>query len=476
MLTIFSPSLAVFAEDDSAVVDDGTVRNAYLILLLENQLSQKQSEYNKIQDQIEGAQDELVTVRESIDSLEEQIADIDDSIDESESKIESVTSQIGTIQVDLPDIMEDIEMRELQLEDQKGVAADLMQVLYVKKNTYYEDSGSLSAVKLILAEGSVSDVTQDMVYLNIFEETSKDIFTALEKNKRDLEDKKTELEEKNMLLSKLESELWAENEELVLEKQGKETLLDETQGKEDIYKDLLIESKQQQDEVQDEMDILYANLDLIQGKFDASTQELTQEQIDEIMNIKADALLQNGVQGSSEFLQLDWPVDPGGKGLSAYFDDSGYVSAFGVAHHAIDIPVMQGTAIEAPADGVVYKVSYDPESIGYAYIMLAHRKGVVTVYGHVSAVAVAEGDYVERGQIIGLTGGVPGTIGAGLRTTGAHLHFEVWQDGVLVDPLNYLDLTAIPIDTLRDDYLEKLQEQIQSQIDSIESTLESLTN
>ena len=157
-----------------------------------------------------------------------------------------------------------------------------------------------------------------------------------------------------------------------------------------------------------------------------------------------------------------------------HFDDSYYVSAFGVAHHAIDIPVIQGTSIEAPADGVVYKVQYDEDSIGYAYVMIAHRKGVVTVYGHVSAVAVAEGDYVYRGQIIGLTGGVPGSIGAGFRTTGAHLHFEVWQDGILVDPLDYLDLSEIPIDTLRDDYLERLQNAIEAEIEQIENTLEEL--
>ena len=42
---------------------------------------------------------------------------------------------------------------------------------------------------------------------------------------------------------------------------------------------------------------------------------------------------------------------------------------------------------------------------------------------------------VLRGQVLGKTGAMPGTPGAGVRTTGPHLHFEVWQDGVRVDPL-----------------------------------------
>ncbi|OIP81090.1 hypothetical protein COW94_03625 [Candidatus Peregrinibacteria bacterium CG22_combo_CG10-13_8_21_14_all_44_10] len=460
-------------EDPLADVDESTIRSAYLILQLQTQLSQKLTQYDDIEDQIGDTQDELTGVRESIDTLDEQIGNLDDLISQSESKIESVTGQITETELGISDAMEDIEMRELQIEDQKSVAADIIQVLYVKKNIYYDDDGA-SPLKLILADGSVSDVTQDMVYLDLIEQTSEDIFDALQESKDDLAAKQAELEEKNLLLSTLEEDLLAENETLNAEKQGKETLLSETEGKESIYQELLLLSKQQQDEVQDEIENLRSNLDLIEDKFYSSTAILTDEQIQAVMDIKAEALLSNGVLGSSEFLQLDWPVSPSKKGLSSYFSDSSYVSVFGVQHHAIDIPTPQGTPIEAPADGVVYKVQYDSESIGYAYIMLAHRKGVVTVYGHVSATTVKAGDYVYRGQIIGLSGGMPGSIGAGLRTTGAHLHFEVWQDGIVVDPLDYLDLTEIPINTLRDDYLERMQEQIQNEIDSIKNSLDIL--
>ncbi|MBP7113977.1 MAG: M23 family metallopeptidase [Candidatus Peribacteraceae bacterium] len=134
-------------------------------------------------------------------------------------------------------------------------------------------------------------------------------------------------------------------------------------------------------------------------------------------------------------VDLDWPVRPT-LGISAYFADGGYKKRFGFDHHAIDIPTEQGTPIRAPADGTVHAVSMN--GLGYSYVTLQHADGMQTVYGHVSAANVKTGDSVTFGQVIGRSGGQPGSQGAGLLTTGPHLHFAVRLDGVLVDPLKYL--------------------------------------
>ena len=134
-------------------------------------------------------------------------------------------------------------------------------------------------------------------------------------------------------------------------------------------------------------------------------------------------------------VDLDWPVAPL-LGVSAFFEDEGYKKRFGFDHHAIDIPTNQNTPIRAPADGTVLKVAMN--GLGYSFITLEHAGNMQTIYGHVSAATVKEGDSVSFGQIIGRTGGQPGSQGAGLLTTGPHLHFAIKIDGLLVDPMKYL--------------------------------------
>lgn len=103
-------------------------------------------------------------------------------------------------------------------------------------------------------------------------------------------------------------------------------------------------------------------------------------------------------------------------------------------HSGLDFCGQTGTELYAPAAGrVVYTGSL---TVRGNVTVIDHGWGVYTAYDHQSKIDVAVGDQVTPGQLIGL-GGATG------RTTGPHLHWEVWVGGVQVDPVDWLQ-TAYP--------------------------------
>lgn len=122
--------------------------------------------------------------------------------------------------------------------------------------------------------------------------------------------------------------------------------------------------------------------------------------------------------------------------ISADYLDAEYELVFGLPHNAIDFPAPQDTPVLAAADGVVQEI-FDGGN-DYSYMILSHPGDIFTLYGHLSGFTVSEGDTVTQSQPIALSGGTPGTPGAGPLTTGAHLHFEVYANGDFADPMQYL--------------------------------------
>jgi murein DD-endopeptidase MepM/ murein hydrolase activator NlpD len=98
-------------------------------------------------------------------------------------------------------------------------------------------------------------------------------------------------------------------------------------------------------------------------------------------------------------------------------------------HTGIDLRASSGTPIKAAAPGEVVFAGWRG---GYGNCTIVdHGGGVATLYAHQSALKVAQGDEVSRGQVIGAAGATG-------NATGPHLHFEVRVNGVPVDPMPYL--------------------------------------
>jgi len=125
-----------------------------------------------------------------------------------------------------------------------------------------------------------------------------------------------------------------------------------------------------------------------------------------------------------------WPIEGRvGSSFGARLDPFNGEGAF---HSGIDIDAPYGTPVRATAEG---DVTGAPMGTGYGReIELDHGHDVLTVYGHLSSIAVVPGQHVTRGQIIGY-------VGQSGRATGPHLHYEVRVHKVPVNPYKYLRST-----------------------------------
>jgi murein DD-endopeptidase MepM/ murein hydrolase activator NlpD len=98
-------------------------------------------------------------------------------------------------------------------------------------------------------------------------------------------------------------------------------------------------------------------------------------------------------------------------------------------HKGVDIRGHLGSEIKATANGVVIDQKYD--KVNGRHIMLDHGNGFVTKYAHLKRSLVQKGDTVEKGQIIGL-------VGTSGRSTGPHLHYEIYYENKIVNPTRFV--------------------------------------
>ncbi|MDZ4137327.1 MAG: M23 family metallopeptidase [Erythrobacter sp.] len=113
-------------------------------------------------------------------------------------------------------------------------------------------------------------------------------------------------------------------------------------------------------------------------------------------------------------------------------------------HTGIDLAAPTGTPIYATADGVIGRADWY-SSYGL-YISINHGASMETRYAHLSRLAVAAGDNVKKGDLIGYVGSTG-------RSTGPHLHYEVRVDGLAVNPIPYMVESEAQLAYVRDQRL-----------------------
>lgn len=126
---------------------------------------------------------------------------------------------------------------------------------------------------------------------------------------------------------------------------------------------------------------------------------------------------------------FSWPIKASWRLSSAFGSRSDPISGAASYHTGIDMACPQGTSIKAAMSGTVVYANWS--NVFGNYVIIKHIDGYQTLYGHMHKIKVKQGQFVSQGQEIGLVGNTG-------YSTGPHLHFTVYKNGKLVNPMSVL--------------------------------------
>lgn len=372
------------------------------IKTLSDEIKIKQEKIKELSEKINDYNDEIKHYQTQSVTLNSQINYLDARIKKTEAEIELTQNQIEENALQIQDTENKIRQHESDIKAKKERLRDLIQEVY--------QNDQESELEILLGHESVSDFYNNLRAISILQNKTNDSLKDLKFAKEELEKMMTELEAKKISLRNLKDKLLKNRESLAEQIITKQNILSQTRNSEYRFQSLLSQVKSEQANINAEI---------------ASLEQQIRERLSggDVDKLKA--------LGDANFI---WPVP--NRGITAYFHDPTYPFRYIFEHPAIDIRSAQGSPVRAAASGYVGRVKIS--GTAYGYIMIIHADGFSTVYGHATKSYVSEDQFVTQGEIIGLSGGMPGTTGAGRLSTGPHLHFEIRKNGIPVNPLNYL--------------------------------------
>lgn len=372
------------------------------VIELNQKMQTNQQKIIELQKQTEAYRQKIADTQKRASTLQNQISILESSINATELDAQRK-------KIEMEELGLELELINKKIDQETGRAVDTKIKIAETLNTLYQDENK-GYLKILIAQTSFSQIFDELHRMEILTNGLQAEMVTLKQIKESLQNNQTSIQDKKEATEAAKQQL----DEITI-------TLEEQQN---MKKRLFGDTKASETEFQKRLSQLRAEQSAIDSEI--ITIERTIRQKQQIM-----ANISDG-QG-----KLSWPVNPV-RGITAYFHDPEYPFRYLFEHSGLDIRVAHGTAVQAPAGGYVAKIYNGGMGNTPSYVMIVHANNLTSVFMHLSSINVSPNTYVARGQIIGASGGKPGTSGAGRWTTGPHLHFEVRLNGVPVDPLSYL--------------------------------------
>lgn len=415
------------------------------IASLEAKAKQIAADNEKRQQQIDGLDADISENKDAMDLVSKQIDGVNAEIDAYSALITAKQEDIDQKLIDIANVEKTIAAKEKEIEDKQVEIGELEE----ENKRNLERFGKLARYMYMNNTGSqipILNGSDDWYDYFVYSDVVKNISGQNYEFMKELQGSITKQEDMITELNGQIGSLETEKTELEQQQRDYEKEAEKLAGEKSDLEDYVSQK-------QNDLYGLASENESLKSKINGLTAEIKQasaemDQINsEIEELIRQAQQENNGEGAEDFDYsgdgLRWPLPTQYHWISTYF---GYDAWRNGMHRGIDIGDggIAGEGILASQSGTVITVSNTcPHNFGknYScgcgggygnYIIIDHGGGLSTLYAHCQDIYVSKGQHVNKGDTIGAVG----TTGW---STGYHLHFEVRENGVAVNPFNYVN-------------------------------------
>ena len=355
---------------------------------LKGDASDLKQQKKDIQSKINALSDDISNTMKKKELLDSQISVLSSEISNVEAQISTYASLITQTEAELADAQ---QREEAQYE------------LFCRRVRDMEERGTVSYWSVLFKATSFTDLLGRLDIVNEIMDADQKVIDDLQALQVEIGEKKVSLEDQKTQSEAAKTELLAKKTELNVQRERANKLVQQLRA-----------SKA---EVQEDMDDLSAEEAAVQAQIVKLSKQLAEEQA------------AKGQASNTALGGYIWPVNS--RRITSTFGGRASPGGIGSTNHkGLDIGgVGYNSQVFAAKAGTVIVSQY---SRGYGnYVVVSHGSGNTTLYAHMSSRKVSVGQYVKQGAVLGITGSTG-------NSTGPHLHFEITENGVRINPQKYL--------------------------------------
>lgn len=374
---------------------------------LKGKETQIQQDRKDVKANLSEAESEFADIIIELEEINVEISRIKKALEENKASLKKNREDISDTQTEIDLLEEEIVALEEAIEKR-------FEILKERAAAYQKSGGNISYIEVLFGSKSFGDFISRVSAINKITDSDAALMEQIEADKVQVEEKQEEVVVKLDALKNLKLEL-----------EGMQALIEDQENEAKVKQANLKEKEEQLVAKVEELKMEDSNLASLEKKVKENITALTRPA--PATQVASASSASNGdlstLSNQSNGGYLAWPTV------------GGYISSYvgprwGRQHKGLDIARPSNYNILAAASGVVTKAGYTG---GFGNrIEIEHSNGLKTLYAHLSSINVTVGQEVNTGTVIGIMGSTG-------NSTGIHLHFELYKDGALQDPMDYLN-------------------------------------